>query len=144
MTTVAEHLHAIGIGELDRMMVKNLAVLFADANLPSARATGFDRRPLHDPIADVQVMDMLFDDMIAAEPREVVPVADLMLHLRFARFTRLDPDASGVEVGTQELNFTDRAVMDSVDHFAVLDFVSQMMPNGDQQLFLFGLFRSLP
>ena len=40
---------------------------------------------LGDPVADVEVVDVLLDDVVAAEPGEVVPVADLVLHFRLVR-----------------------------------------------------------
>ena len=57
------------------------AVLLAGADLPAAHALGLDRVSLLDPVADVDVVDVLLADMVAAEPGEEVPVADLVLQL---------------------------------------------------------------
>ena len=37
---------------------------------------------LVNPVADVEIVDVLLHDVIAAQPVEVVPVVDLELHLR--------------------------------------------------------------
>ena len=56
-------------------------------------------------LTDVEVVDVLFGDVIAAEPGEVVPVVDLVFHLGgFAAeglgdgAARAGPDAAAVPV----------------------------------------------
>ncbi|MGZ3393273.1 MAG: hypothetical protein ACXWPK_03895, partial [Isosphaeraceae bacterium] len=41
-------------------------------------------------------MDMLLDNMVAAQPDEVVPVVHLILHLGHARLPRAVPESLGV------------------------------------------------
>ena len=54
------------------MVVEDLADVLPDADLPSAHALGLDRVGVaHDPVADVEVVDVLLDDVVAAEPGEV-------------------------------------------------------------------------
>jgi len=86
LSAVAEHFDAVGEGELDGMVIEDLANVFPDAHLPAAHALGFDRMSLGDPIADVDVMHMLFDDVIAGQPCEVIPIVNLVLHFRLIRF----------------------------------------------------------
>ena len=81
LPALAEHLGAVGIGEFDGMMVEDVAVFFAGAHLAAAHALGLGRMGFLDPIADVEVVDVLLADVIAAEPGEEVPVADLVFEL---------------------------------------------------------------
>ena len=76
----------LGIRELDGMVVEDLAHVAAHADLPAAHALGFGGMHPDDPVSDVQIVDVLLDDVVAAEPVEVIPVADLVLHFGFARF----------------------------------------------------------
>ena len=84
LPAVAEHLQPVGIGELDGVVVEDFAEVLADADLPAAHAVGLHRVPLGDPVAHVDVVDVLLDDVVAREPGEVVPVADLVLEFGLA------------------------------------------------------------
>ena len=81
LPALAEHLGAIGIGVFDRMVVEDVAVFLAGANLAAAHALGFDGVAVLDPIANVEVVDVLLADVVAAEPGEEIPIADLVFQL---------------------------------------------------------------
>ena len=49
---------------------------------PPAHPARLDRVGLHGPVGDVQVVDVLLDDVVAAQPQEVVPVVELVLRRR--------------------------------------------------------------
>src|SRR5688572_6162064 len=91
VTALAEQFRAVLIIEFNRVMVEDFAVLLAGADLPPAHAMAANGVAVFHPIDDIQVMDVLLANMIAAEPDEIVPVAHLVLHLRFARNPVLDP-----------------------------------------------------
>src|SRR5205085_4523434 len=93
VAALAEHHGAVGVGELDEMVVVVLAVLLARANLAAALALRLGRVGALDPVGDVQVVNVLLGDVVAAEPVEVVPVAHLVLHLGLLGLARADPDA---------------------------------------------------
>ena len=72
-------------GELisDGVVIVNVAALRAGAHLPASHAHGADGvLVLQGPRHLVEAVDVLLDVVVAAQPREVVPVADLPLHLR--------------------------------------------------------------
>src|SRR5262249_3894719 len=76
--------HAQGVDSvrefvIDGEVVVALAALGLLMDLAAAHADGLDRVRAQRPEGDVQVMDVLLDDVVAAEPEEVVPVADLVL-----------------------------------------------------------------
>ena len=50
------------------------------------------------PAGDVEVVDVLLDDVVAAEPDEVVPVAELVLGVAPARLALVGPDGPLVPV----------------------------------------------
>lgn len=82
VATLAEHFGAIGVFEFDAVVVKNFAGVGADADFGAAHAVGFDGVAVFEPVDDVEVVDVLFDDVVAANPVEVVPVAHLVFHFR--------------------------------------------------------------
>ena len=61
-------------------MVEDFAVVQAFASFAAALAAGFDRVTAFDPVDDVEVVDVLLDDVVAANPDEVIPVAHLVFH----------------------------------------------------------------
>ena len=113
LTAITEHPEAVGIGELDGVVIEDLAHVLAHADLAAAHALGLARMRLHDPVGDVEVVDVLLDDVVAAEPVEVVPVADLVLHFGLARFAGVAALAGGgVEVDAQERQLAELAAVD--------------------------------
>ncbi len=65
------------IGELvvNREVIVALAPLGLAGPLPATHANGPDRRMAQDPARDVEVVNVLLDDVVAAEPQEMVPIA---------------------------------------------------------------------
>ena len=72
---------AVRVLELDGEVVVALAELGAPVDLLAAHAVSPDRVCAEGPVGHVQVMHVLLDDMVAAEPGVVVPVAHLVLHV---------------------------------------------------------------
>ena len=67
LPALAEHRDAVGVFVLDGEVIEDVAVALAAAGLPAADAgDGFHRVRADDPIHDVEVVDVLLDDVIAA------------------------------------------------------------------------------
>ena len=120
MTALAIHLVTAGVGVLHEGVVKDLrlAAVTAHALFTAAHAVGHDRVIVHDPVANIEVVDVLLADLVAAGPDEVVPVVALELHIGHARLTVAIPNAATVPVNAHQVDFTDGAVM---QHFNVVD-----------------------
>jgi hypothetical protein len=93
MPTLAQHLRSVCISELDEVVVENLTTIFADTNLTATLSLSFNWVTIHQPIDHVQIVDVLFGDMIPTEPIEIVPIIELVLDfgligLAIAAFTR--------------------------------------------------------
>ena len=82
VAALAEHFGAVSVFEFDAVVVKDFAGVGADANFGASHAVGFDGVAVFEPVDDVKVVDVLFDDVVAANPVEVVPVAHLVFHFR--------------------------------------------------------------
>src|SRR5438132_671158 len=87
LAALAEHTRAVGIFELDEVMIKNLAVAFGIAHLPSAHALGANWMRPFNPVTDVNVMNVLLDNVVTGEPREIIPVSDLVMEFGLVRET---------------------------------------------------------
>ena len=76
---------------------------------------------------------MLFADVIAAEPAEVIPVVHLVLHLGHARFARAIPDSATIPIGPQERQVTERAVVNAFDCLHVAGLVAALEADAHSQ-----------
>ena len=144
---LAEHLRAVGIGELDEVMVEDVAVVAAVH--AAAHAVGLDRVGLlrvavlaHHPVGDVDVVDVLLDDVVAVQPQETAPVANLEFHflgivLR-ARAEIAGAAARTVPVDAQELDVAELALVDLLDALDVAGLVVPLQADDDLQALLIG------
>ena len=134
----AEHARAVGEEVFHGMVIVDLAD--ARRSGPAGRPTpGPDRMALLDPVADVDVVNVLLDVVVAAQPGEMIPVLHLVLHFGLARLAGPVPDARGVEVDRQVLHVADGAVVDALDRFPVAGQVPEVMADGHGQLLLLRL-----
>jgi hypothetical protein len=65
LPTLADHPRAIGILVFDEVVIEDLAVAFGVADLAPAHALSTYGMLAFDPIANVDVMDVLLDNVIA-------------------------------------------------------------------------------
>ena len=96
-----------------------------------------------DPVHDVEIVDVLLDDVIAGEPGEVVPVADLPLDVAPPRLAVDDPDFAAVPVGFGVRDVADCAVVDALDRFAIVGRVAALGAGDDAETFFFGQLAGL-
>src|SRR5438876_9176932 len=81
MAALAETAGPIGILEFNRVMIKNLPVVGPFPHFDTAHAVSADGMAFLHPVHHVEVMNVLFHDMVAADPDEVIPVPHLVFHL---------------------------------------------------------------
>src|SRR5262249_52730826 len=74
LPTVGKTLHALGVFEDNGVMVKDVAVLRLDANLPTPRTSGSNRiLVLHCPCHLFEAVHMFLAPLIARPPTKVKP-----------------------------------------------------------------------
>ena len=95
-----EHMHPVGVLIINREVVIALAALGLTIRdrLTAAHADGFDRVTAQCPAGHVEVVHMLFGDVITAQPEEMVPVADLVLGVAPSRLPFVRPDIAPIPV----------------------------------------------
>src|SRR5208337_2881998 len=119
LSALAEAVRAIGIGVLDAVVIENLADAALGPDLPAANACGLHRCAPRDPVAGVDAVDMLLDDVVTAQPDEMVPVVHLILHLGHARLPRAVPDSLRMEVSPGEEQVANESIVNLADGFGV-------------------------
>src|SRR5690625_8049618 len=75
------------------MVIKYLAVIFPFSHFTSTHPVGYHRILAYKPVGYINVVNMLLQDVIPAEPVEVIPVSHLILQLSLSRLTLTNPDS---------------------------------------------------
>ena len=122
-------------------MIVDVAVVVACTDQTASLALGADGVLALHPVRHVIVVDALFHDEIAAEPREVVPVAHLVFQLSLARLTFVVLARAGTHVvDTNGIDAAHRAVVDPLNRFFINRAVSAVQADADFQVLALRLF----
>src|SRR5215831_14882199 len=100
------------------MVIIYVSILGSRANLAPSGADSLHRvLPFHGPGADIQIMDVLFDNEIAGKPGKVIPVPHLVFEVTPTGLPGPYPDGATKIVGLQSHNVPNGPVMDPLDCF---------------------------
>src|SRR3990170_145066 len=75
MTALAVQYRAIGIYKFYVVVIKNLSILFSFSYLAAAHSLCFYRIASFEPVHHINIVNMLFGNMITAKPVKIIPVA---------------------------------------------------------------------
>jgi hypothetical protein len=100
-------------------VIEDVAPFRTGADLSSAHPVREHRMRAHRPVDDVDVVHVLFDDVIAGEPGEVEPVAQLPLDVAPLGLTILLPEKSLVPCTSRRDDLADRPVLDPLERFQI-------------------------
>src|SRR6185437_662206 len=136
-------MHAVGIGEIGHEMVVNVAVDFR-ARPPRRAAAGyhFRRMRAHDPVADIDVVQVLLNHLIAANPDEGIPGAVLPFHVApLGVAALLLDDRTSHPIGITGGDIADRSAFEPVHGLNVIAGEAALGTGHNRELELFGFFR---
>ena len=119
-------------------MVEDVAVFRRGARLTTAHAHGADGMIADGPVGHVEVVDVLFDDVVAGEPGEVEPVTDLPFGVGHAVGPGFVPESPLVPVDPSRDDLAKRAVVDLFHRGEVVVLVTTLGASDDAQLLLLG------
>src|SRR5580704_3526713 len=142
LPALAEHARAVGIFIFNGVMVEDLPVLLIGPNLAAAHAPALHGVVLLDPVSDVEIVDVLLDDVIAAEPDVVVPVPKLVLHFAFALLAgpaRI-PGSGAVPVNAHCNDVANFAVVNPLHRLEIHRLMMPLQADADLQILRFGDF----
>ncbi len=139
LAALAEEAEAVGVFELDSVVIEDGAIFFGAADLASSLAGGFDwHLALGDPVGDIEVVAVLFEDVVAAHPSEEVPVADLVVEFGFAVLTGIAGAGGAVPVDAAQDKIADFVLVDAIDEVDVTGVVAALEADADVEFFLLG------
>jgi hypothetical protein len=138
MAALAEHTGAILEFVLAGVMIVNLAEFFAGADLATAHAMDTDGVIVLDPTTDIQVVDVLFVDVIAAKPVEVIPVAHLIFDFGLAFLARIYPDAAIIPINAQGVDIANSPVVQALQRLEVTGLMMALESDANLEVLAFG------
>ena len=133
-------MNAIGELVIDGEVVVALTAFRLGDHLAAAHADGLERMRFECPAGHVEIMDVLFDDVVAAEPEEVIPVADLVLGVAPAGLALVGPDVALVPVDLRRTRSPMAPSWIRFRRFEVAGLVAALGAGDDRQALLVGFF----
>lgn len=132
----AQALHVGSIGEL---VIDGVMIPYIAARLPSASAKSrsFYRIFAFDPAANIEIMHVLLDDVVAGKPQIVIPIAYLELDFRHALSARAKPDRAAAPVDVQGADVADGAVVQALDGLDIVTLMSALRARRNREAFVF-------
>ena len=131
LPAITRHVDAVRVLVVDREVVVDVAVDRIGAHLAAAQADRARGMSAERPIDRVQVVHVLLDDVIATQPGEVIPVAQLPLHVAPTRLLRVHPDGTLVPVAAGGGNFADGPVVDALHGLEVAGLMAALGADAD-------------
>src|SRR4051794_24300252 len=112
------HARAVRVFIFDRKVIPDLTGFVVGIELlAGAHTPAFHGMGVHDPVRDVDVVDVLLADVVAAQPDVMIPVADLPLEISAAVVAAM-PDRTAVHpINASGSHVPDGAIMDALDGF---------------------------
>src|SRR5690606_12861269 len=137
MSALAVHDGAVGIMVFDIMVIEYLSVLFPRPDLASTHTHGLNRIGILEPVHHVDVVNVLFNDVFAAKPVEIIPVSPLVFHFALTGLPLINPNAVAVPVHLTGSDVTNHSVACSFYEFAIGILVVTLQSYHDIEFLLF-------
>src|SRR5690606_7479282 len=132
---------AVLVGEQHHMMVEYFTVILSGAYQAAAGSFRFHRVASFHPVGYINIMDMLFGNVIAAQPVEVIPVPHLVFHFGLSCLSWADPHPAAVPEYLSAYHIANRSVVQTLDGFPVIELVVTLQAYHHIQFLPFGFFR---
>src|SRR6185312_2449206 len=136
-------MHAVGVNEIGHEMIVDVAVDLR-AWTPRRAAAGHYscRMRAHHPVADIEVVQMLLNHLIAADPDEGIPSAVLPFHIAPLGITALLlDDRTSHPIGVTGGDIADRSAFEPVHGLDVIAGEAALSAGDNRELQLFRLLR---
>ena len=138
VAALADHSMPIRIGKFNHVVVVNLTMILTISDKSSPLALGLDRKPIIEPVDHVEIMNVLLDDVVAADPVEEVPVSHLVFEFRLAFAAIVNPGSRSIPIHSADEDVANDALFQLLHRFFVRSFMSSLQANGDREVLFFG------
>src|SRR5262249_43633678 len=124
-------------------VVKDIAMFRGFAHFASAHTKSLYGRTAHDPVDDVEIVDVLLDNVIAGQPIEVEPVAHHPLHIGPVGLALLDPELFLAPVTLAADHLANRAVFETLNGFEIGGHMAALRSTNNSEPLFPGHLRGL-
>ncbi|MCY1541227.1 hypothetical protein D9M68_769060 [compost metagenome] len=108
------------------MIIIDLSVIFPGSPGPASCSLYRYRICIFYPIGNINVVYMLFYDMISAKPVKIIPVSHLVIHLGLSGSTWFYPYSATVPIYLAGHNITHSTFFHPFQHFPVIGLVTAL------------------
>src|SRR4030095_355884 len=125
---------------IDREVITDVAISRISPRLSSAKAERTYRVAIHRPVDDVDVVYVLFDNVVAGQPRKIEPVAQLPFEIAPLGLAILFPETALGPITARCDDLPNLAVVHQLHRLEVADLMAPLRARSDAQPFGFPLF----
>src|SRR5690606_7613078 len=140
VTAFAVDNRAVRIGKAQGVVVKDFPILLAGTDHSATCTFRRHRVGVFYPVGHVDIVHVLFRDMVAAQPVDIIAVSHLRFHLRLISLTGFYPYTAVIPVHLAADNIANGSVLHALDGFQVVGLVPSLQTGYHVQLFGFGDF----
>ena len=133
LSALAVDVDSVSIIKID---AEEVVLVSGLATCPPTKTDCRDGRPSDEPIGDIEVVDVLFDDVIARELGEVEPISSKVFVVRPGSLTAINPWNRSVPRNGSADDFPNRAVFDLSGVAQIFEFVAPLGSGYDGQALL--------
>ena len=112
VSALTEHLHATGVGEFNQVVIKDFAMVFPVSDFTTALPLSRDREVIGEPVDDIDVVNVLFQNMVPTQPIKIIPIAHLIFHFGLSRLAFSHPNATAIPIYLTTSDFSNFTVSD--------------------------------
>ena len=141
------HASTIGILVFNEVMIEDFAMILGAwvvggiaSHFTPTLSIGFHRIITLQPIDDVEVVDMLFANVVTAKPIEIIPVAHLVLKFGLIRLPRASPNSATIPKSAHVQDIADGSILETLNGFHIIGLMAALETNGDEQVLFLGDF----
>ena len=106
VSTLTRNNCSTSIFKFNKMMIKNFSVIYSFSYFSSTHTLSTYWIFIKKPISYINIMNMLFNNMVTTQPIEIIPVSHLIFHFCLIWFTFSDPYTSSIPSYLPGCNFT--------------------------------------
>ena len=106
VSTLTRNNCSTSIFKFNKMMIKNFSVIYSFSYFSSTHTLRTYWIFIKKPISYINIMNMLFNNMVTTQPIEIIPVSHLIFHFCLIWFTFSDPYTSSIPSDLTGCNFT--------------------------------------
>src|SRR5690606_2594506 len=126
MSALAIHHSAIIIGEFNSEVIVDFTIILSCSMSSTARPLNRNRIFSFYPIGYINIMHMLFHNMLTTKPVKIKPIAHLIFHFGLLWFAWSNPYPTTIPINLSRDHIADGTVLYTFDGFPIIRLVASL------------------